>query len=185
MTLELLINSCRILDRPAQNLFFEQFKGYVMTVCRQYTSSDEEAKDLFQETFVKVFANLDTLKNPSSVKSWMRAIAVRLCLNYYKKNRKFEFAVDLEETNDKVSEDSADAIIGEMSAEEILEMIRLLPKSHQLVFNLFVIEGYSHKEIADKLDIAPSSSRVFLNAAKNKLKELLNNNHLGYSSKYS
>ncbi len=172
-----LIKACVRQERWAQRVLYEEFYGKMMGVCLRYSDAEEDALDILHEGFIKVFKNIGKYQPGTSLTSWIRRIMVNTAIDYYRKNvrRRTE---DIDQAYDLSSQD-ADAI-SQCSEKEILEAIQQLSPAYRAVFNLYVIEGYSHKEIAEALDITESTSRSNLVKARLKLKELLTSRFYGY-----
>lgn len=155
-------------ERWAQQLLYEQYYGVMMGVCLRYAGSRDEALDLLHEGFIKVFQRIDRYKPGTSLPSWIRTIVVNTCIDYYRRTvrRRTE---DLTEAGASVNDDP-DAL-SQLTEQEILAAVQDLSPAYRAVFNLYVIEGYSHKEIADALQITESTSRSNLVKARLKLQE--------------
>lgn len=151
-----------------------------MGIGRSYVKSEDLAQEITQDTFLKFFDTVGKLNEEALLKPWLRRIAVNTAIDYYRKNRKFRFHEEVEgHSLLQVNEDA----IGQMSYEEILKLLHQLPEDQSLVFNLYEVEGYSHKEIAEKLAITESSSRVYLTRAKHKLRQLIHLNYTVYAGR--
>lgn len=172
-----LIKACIQGERWAQKVLYEQYYSSMMGVCLRYSSNQEEALDILHEGFIKVFKNISKYQPGTSLSSWIRRIMVNTSIDYYRKNvrRRTE---DIEEAFHLTSSD-ADAI-SQCTEKEILEAVQQLTPAYRTVFNLYVLEGYSHKEIAELLNITESTSRSNLVKARTKLKELLTSRRYGY-----
>jgi RNA polymerase sigma-70 factor (ECF subfamily) len=131
----------------------------------------DESNDVIQEAFVKIYKNLDKYSFKGSFEGWMKRIVVNCCLEYMAKHKKVKFESETVLLN--TSSSNWELPISDMSVQEIVEMVNKLPIGYRTVFNLNVIEGYSHKEIGEQLGISESASRSQLTKAKAKLKELL------------
>ena len=169
-----LVAACQRRERWAQQKLYEEYYGKMMSVCLRYAGSEDEALDLLHEGFIKVFKNIGKYEAGTSLTAWMRRIIINTCIDTYRKNirRRTE---DLEVAFELHNED-VDAI-SQCSEQEILDAIQQLSPAYRAVFNLYVIEGYSHKEIADTLDITESTSRSNLVKARMKLKALLTDSY--------
>ncbi|HMO40679.1 MAG TPA: RNA polymerase sigma factor [Saprospiraceae bacterium] len=172
-----LIKACVRQERWAQKLLYEEYYSKMMGVCLRYAGSEDEAQDLLHEGFIKVFNNIGKYQPGTSLSSWIRRIMVNTAIDGYRKNirRRTE---DIEHAQE-LSTHEADAI-SQCSEQEILEAIQQLSPAYRAVFNLYVIEGYSHKEIGDCLAITESTSRSNLVKARLKLKEILTSRLYGY-----
>lgn len=151
-----------------------------MGIGRTYVKSEDLAQEITQDTFLKFFDTVGKLQTDALLKPWLRRIAVNTAIDYYRKNRKFRFHEEVEgHSLLQVNEDA----IGQMSYEEILKMLHQLPEDQHLIFTLYEVEGYSHKEIAEKLAITESSSRVYLTRAKHMLRQLIHLYHTVYAGR--
>lgn len=166
-----LIAACVRQERWAQQRLYEEFYGRMMSICLRYADREEDALDMLHEGFIKVFRHIGKYTPNTSLHAWIRTIIVNTCIDHYRKMDRRRT-----ETLDHVPADShPDASALDMiSAEEILSLVRELTPAYRVVFNLYVLEGYSHKEIADMLDITESTSRSNLVKARTKLQAALN-----------
>ncbi|MCC6460845.1 MAG: sigma-70 family RNA polymerase sigma factor [Saprospiraceae bacterium] len=164
-------------ERWAQQLLYEQYYGKMMGVCLRYAGSRDEALDLLHEGFIKVFQNISRYKAGTSLPAWIRTIMVNTCIDYYRKTirRRTE---DITEAS-YLSNDDPDAL-SHLTEQEILAAVQELSPAYRAVFNLYVVEGYSHKEIADALQITESTSRSNLVKARIKLKEFFTTRHMSF-----
>ena len=165
-----LIQACVRRERWAQKVLYEEYYSRVMGVCLRYATDEEEALDILHEGFIKVFRHVGKYKPGTSLSAWIRRIMVNTAIDYYRKNSRRR-TEDMDEAYD-ISTNDPDAI-SRCTEQEILEAIQELTPSYRAVFNLYVIEGYAHKEIAELLDITESTSRSNLVKARLKLKEIL------------
>ena len=149
----------------------------MMGICLRYSNDQEEAFDILHEGFIKVFKNISKYQPGTSLSAWIRRIMVNTAIDYYRKSirRRTE---DLEQAYDLSTAD-ADAV-SQCTEKEILEAVQQLSPAYRAVFNLYVIEGYSHREIAEMLDITESTSRSNLVKARLKLQALLSSRSYGY-----
>ncbi|WP_282777951.1 RNA polymerase sigma factor [Phaeodactylibacter xiamenensis] len=165
-----LIQACVRRERWAQKVLYEEYYSRMMGVCLRYATDEEEALDILHEGFIKVFRHVSKYKPGTSLSAWIRRIMVNTAIDYFRKNSRRR-TEDMDEAYD-ISTNDPDAI-SRCSEQEILEAIQELTPSYRAVFNLYVIEGYAHKEIAELLDITESTSRSNLVKARSKLKEIL------------
>jgi len=165
-----LIQACVRRERWAQKALYETYYSQMMGVCLRYANDEEEALDILHEGFIKVFRHIKKYQPGTSLTAWVRRIMVNTSIDYYRKNMRRR-TEDIEQAYDLSSTD-ADAI-SQCSEREILAAIQELTPAYRAVFNLYIIEGYSHREIADMLDITESTSRSNLVKARLKLKEML------------
>ena len=164
-----LIHSCLKNDRKAQKTLYDNYSRKMMGVCIRYSNDTETAKDMLQDGFIKIFGNLSTFQFNGSFEGWMRRIFVNTCLEHLRKTDILHDAADLDYAAAPLSSGSHTAI-EQMSANDLMKLINELPKGFRLIFNMYEIEGYSHKEIADALNITESTSRSQLTRAKQLLK---------------
>jgi RNA polymerase sigma factor (sigma-70 family) len=163
-----LFNRCLQLEPKAQRLFYDHYKGRLMGLCRRYVRHSAEADDIFQEAFIKIFRQLSTLKNIDLLNSWIKRIVINTALNHIEANLKFK---NTENTEGVEIVDTHDwEILSQMTTETLLAFIQKLPDGYRLVFNLYVIDGFKHSEIADMLKITEGTSKSQLSHAKNYLK---------------
>lgn len=165
-----IIEGCIKNEASAQEKLYNLYSRRMMAVCLRYTRSRFEAEDIFHEAFVKVFANIHSWKG-GSFEGWMRRIFVNTAINHYHQNRRYFDHVDSSHAETMLSA-SAD-IIAELSNQQLMEMANRMPAGYKLIFNLHVVEGYNHNEIAKMLNIAEGSSKSQLSKAKAYMKKLI------------
>ena len=169
MTNELLIKKCLDGNARAQKLLYEQFGPKLMGVCFRYATSAEEAEDLLQDGFIKIFEKLDKYSGIGSFEGWMRRIVVNTALDNIRKNKKFLLHTDINDAEYKLH--SNDFIEERLAAKDLLKVLQSIPLGYKTIFNLYAIEGYSHKEIAEQLNITTSTSKSQYSRAKALLRE--------------
>lgn len=165
-----LIQACVARERWAQKRLYESFYGKMMGVCLRYANNEDDALDILHEGFIKVFKNIASYQPGTALSAWIRRIMVNTAIDYYRKTIRRR-TDDLETAYD-VSSDEPDAI-SQCSEKDILIAITQLTPAYRTVFNLYVIEGFSHREIAEQLDITESTSRSNLVKARLKLQAIL------------
>lgn len=180
-----IFEKCKKGDAKAQRILYDLFKGKLMGLCRRYTQSREEAQDVLQEAFIRIFTHFHQLKSTDKLESWMKSIAVRTAINYYHKGKgralMFSNVEDVE--NEQIVDEKS---LQSISDEFLLGVINELPDGCRIVFNLFAVEGYGHAEIAEMLHISEGTSRSQLYHAKYLLKEKLKcQNLIHYYEKFS
>ena len=173
-----LITACINKERWAQKMLYEDHYPKMMGVCLRYAGSQDEALDILHEGFIKVFRNLNKYEPGTSLYSWIRRIMVNTAIDYYRKMVRRR--TDDIETAYSVSSNDADAL-SQLSEQEILGAIQELSPAYRAVFNLYIIEGYSHKEIANLLGITESTSRSNLVKARIKLQAKLKAKNMMYN----
>lgn len=165
-----LIAACVRQERWAQQRVYEEHYGKMMGVCMRYASHEEDALDMLHEGFIKVFRYITKYKPGTSLQAWIRTVIVNTCIDHYRKNHRRR-TEDLDQIQPLANGDIS--ALDMISAEEILALVRDLSPAYRMVFNLYILEGYSHKEIAEMLDITESTSRSNLVKARLKLQEAL------------
>lgn len=163
-----LIQGCIKENQLCQKALWDKYAPKLLTVCLRYLPSREEAEDTLMEGFVKILDHLHTFKGESALETWMRRIMVNSCLNKLR-TLKITDSID----SDRTDYPNSDNVFAHLSAKELMQLIGKLPEGYKTVFNLFVIEGYTHKEIADTLKIEEATSRSQLNKARKALQEMI------------
>jgi RNA polymerase sigma factor (sigma-70 family) len=173
------IKACARRETWAQQLLYEEYYGPMMALCMRYAGNDDDALDILHEGFIKVFRSIGSYQPDTSLNAWIKRIMVNTAIDSYRKvvRRRTE---DIESAFD-VSALDADAV-SQCSEKEILEAIQQLSPVYRTVFNLYVLEGYSHREIGNLLSITESTSRSNLVKARMKLKDILTNRKFGYDA---
>lgn len=166
-----LVEACLRGERSAQKRLYDIYAQRMMPICIRYTNDRDSALDLLHDGFVKVFAHLEDFKFEGSFDGWMRRIFVNTALGQVRKVAEQPYMVDVEEAYGLSQNDYS--VLDEMSAEEILQCVARLPDVYRTVFNMYVMDDYSHKEIAEKLNVTEPSSRVYFLRARKLLQEML------------
>lgn len=164
-----LIDGCRKSDRASQRALYDRYCRKMLVVCLRYSKTTAEAEDILQEGFVKVFNGLKDFRQESKLETWITRIMVNTALNAQRKKLYLYPMVDVQEIDLPEEELSISGI----HFTQLLEMIQALPQGCQIVFNLFAIEGYSHKEIAEQLGISEGTSKSQFARAKSLLQKRL------------
>ena len=171
MTEEAILQGCLKNHAAAQKELYNRYSPKMLAVCYRFAHNREDAEDMLQESFIKVFLQIHTFQNKGAFEGWIRRIIVHTCINFLKKYKKFNESVDLEVAGFvHIKEETIPSI---MQAKQVTECIRLLPIGYRTVLNLYAIEGYSHREIAIMLDIEESTSRSQYTRAKTMLENIL------------
>lgn len=169
-----LIARCKDNDRGAQKEIFELFAAKMMAICMRYCSNREDAQDMLQEGFIKVFSKMESFKGESSLVTWMTRIFINTSLSEYRKAhlkyRHEEFDGD---KHDETEEESME-FEEPRSAEEVLKAIQDLPEIYRVIINLYAVDGLSHMQIARELGITEGTSKSRLSRGRQLLKEILN-----------
>lgn len=166
-----IIDGCINGKQKFQHQLYSTFASKMYGVACRYASSDVEAQDILQDSFVKVFQKLKTFKREGSLEGWIRRIVVNTALDCIRKNKNSYLNVDLSEAEYLAPDKNM--ILANLNAEEILQLLKTIPVGYRTVFNLYAIEGYSHKEIADKLEISENTSKSQYSRAKAFLRKLV------------
>ncbi len=154
-------------------MLYRQFYSFAMSVCLRYTPNSEDAREILNDSFMKVFNHIDDFDQEKPFKSWFRRILVNTALDHYRINKKYRLQIsyDAEELEITDGQYLKEGDI-DFNAEEILRFFEYLPELLRVIFNLYEVEGYSHQEIAGMLDIAPGTSRSHLSRAKKMLRKI-------------
>ena len=171
MTEELMLAGSIKNNASAQEELYSRFSPRMLGVCYRFAKNREDAEDMLQEGFIKVFTQLHQYRSEGSLEGWIRRIVVHTCINILKKNKKFSESVDL--IHAKSIHIREELIPSIMQAKQVVECIRILPLGYRTVLNLYAIEGFSHKEIGQLLDIEESTSRSQYTRAKAMLEDIL------------
>ena len=167
-----IISGCKKGDRKAQERLYKNYYRAMITVCLRYTKNDEDAVEVLNNGFLKVFRNIHRYESSqASLYTWIRTIVVNSCLDFIKQRQKLE---KVNELNAETEVHIAPDVITKMKAAELLEQVRRLAPATQAVFNLYAIEGYSHKEIGQLLSISEGTSKWHLSEARKNLQQLIN-----------
>ena len=166
-----LIEHCLENDPKAQELLYKRYSRRMYGVCLRFARNTLEADDILQEGFIKVFSFLKDFRNDGSLEGWIRRTIVNTAINYYnsKQNEWKETTIEKAELYQSMAEDTLDKI----STNDLLNLIHQLPEGYRLVFNLYIIEGYNHQEIAEMLNISESTSKSQLSRARMALQQSL------------
>ncbi len=169
---EQLVRALRKADSRAQRLLYEKYSGRMMAVCFRYVNDRMIAEDILVEGFMKVFEKIEQFKSEGSLEGWIRRIMVNESLGYLRKHKYAEMQVSIEGAADVADFQPADS---KMAEEDLLAMINRLSAGYKTVFNLYAIEGYSHAEIAEMLQITESTSKSQLHRARAILQQMVVN----------
>jgi len=162
-----LIDGCKRGDRSSQKRLFEKYYAMMLAICLRYAQNEEDAKDLLQEGFAKIFLKIKQFKENERIRAWMKTIMVNTAIDKYRSeiNKPYQTEVNDSDTTGDLDQE----LMEYFNIQDITELIQNLPDNCRTVFNLFAIEGYSHDEIAEMLDIKASTSRSQLNYARKQL----------------
>ena len=163
------IQGCRKNHRESQRMVYEIMAPKLYRLCKRYLKKEEEIEEVLADAFFTIFTKIEQLKEDLAFEAWARKITVNNCLLQIKKNINFNLYLEDVSYNSQPLTDE----VTDLEEEDLLNLLQYIPDGCQTIFNLFVIEGYSHKEIAEQLGISEGTSKSQLNAAKSKLKELV------------
>lgn len=166
-----LIQNCVKGDPVAQRKLFEKFAPKMMTVCLRYLKDVQEAEDVLQDGFIKIFQKIDAYQFTGSFEGWMRKIIVNTALDQIRRNRNMGFSEEFDTIEYKM--ESSDHIFEDLVAQDLMKLIANLPDGYKVVFNMFAIEGYSHKEIGELLGISENTSKSQFSRARAYLRNKL------------
>ncbi len=157
-----IILGCKAQNRIAQKLFVEEYSRYLFAVCRRYIYDQELAKDCLQESLVEILQKIGKYNEEGKFKSWIATITVRKCLRQIKAIKKHQYT-EMESVTEPGCEDKT---LLKLEHNDVMKFINTLPENYRIVINMYLVEGFSHKEISDELGINESSSRSILTRAK-------------------
>jgi len=171
MTDDELVRGCVANNPKTQESLFEQFSRKMMGVCIRYADSQEEAEDMLQNGFIRVFEKIETFKGTGSLEGWIRKIIVNESLTYLRKNKAMQMNIDINDVKYRIpGNNHVDERVNE---KDLLKMIQRLPIGFRTVFNMYAIEGYTHKEIAHLMGISEGTSKSQYSRAKVHLQNML------------
>lgn len=166
-----IIKGCIKGDKASQYALYEMFKRDVMGICMRYSRDRSEAEDMMQEGFIKVYSDLYQYRPIGPLGGWIRRVVVNSCLRFIRKRKRLVFnefsgmKTELIPTNENV--------VSDLGAQDLMKLVQKLPDGYRLVFNLYVVEGFSHQEIADQLGISVNTSKSQLSRAKANLRKTI------------
>ena len=165
-----LLKGCLQNDRKSQRDLYQHFYGYGLSICLRYSDDRDEAVELLNQAFMKIFTSLKKFDMSRPFKPWLRRILINTCINNFRK-KNIAPTVELDEAKNQYA---PDLILSGISYEDIVGMIRKLSPGYRAVFNLYVMEGYSHTEISKMLGVSIGTSKSNLSKAKKNLRMVLN-----------
>jgi RNA polymerase sigma factor (sigma-70 family) len=175
--LSMYIEGCALNDRASQKKIYYSFYGYAMSVCDRYTSSYDDSIEILNDGFLKIFKEIHRYKpaytdTVGSFMGWLRKIMIYTAIDHFRKNRKYRFTTDMDDGMVQISARGADAL-DNISYEEIIRSVQELTPAYRAVFNLFIIEGFTHEEISKQLRISIGTSKSNLAKARMQLQKIL------------
>lgn len=170
---ETILINCRKMQREAQRHVYEYMSPKLYRTCKRYLKKEEEIEEVLADAFYTIFTKMEQLKELAAFEAWARKITVNQCLHQLKRN--INFNIYIEEASIQLQPETLPET--NLEEEDLLNLLNFIPVGCKTIFNLFVIEGYGHKDIAQMLKISEGTSKSQLNVAKTKLKELVNNHY--------
>ncbi|MFN8211923.1 MAG: sigma-70 family RNA polymerase sigma factor [Bacteroidales bacterium] len=169
-----IIKGCARHDRKAQKMLYDRYSRFLLGVCMRYSTDRSEAEDILQDAFMKIYFSIGDFSGTGSFAGWLRKVAVNTAITHYHRNLKHRHHIEIEEF---VSVETGTESFEEelFSADELYKVLNDLPSGYRMVFNLYAVEGYKHKEIAEMLGIDTNTSKSQYSRAKAVLREKLDN----------
>lgn len=171
MTDEQLVAGCLTGDRVAQKELYKTYSRKMMSICMRYANGREQAQDILQDGFVKVFQKMDHFRGDGPLGGWIARTMVNTALDHLRRNKPYDHSLDLTEAEHLHAED--EHVLSGMTTDELMLLIQALPPGYRTVFNLFAIEGYPHKDIGEMLGVSENTSKSQFMKARAYLRKLL------------
>lgn len=177
--IDAIISGCRNGDRKAQELLYKNYYRVMVTLCLRYTKNEADAVEVLNNAFLKVFKNIQRYEPAqASLYTWIRTVVINCCLDFVMARQKM---TSHQELTEDVEVHIPAEVTGRMKAAELLELIRRLSPATQTVFNLYVMEGYNHREIGKMLGISEGTSKWHLSEARKNLQKMIKNLDVSHS----
>lgn len=173
-----LIRGCMENNRKSQEMLYRRYAKTMYNVCLIYECDRENAKDILQEGFIKIFRNIGSFDRKGSLKCWIKKIITNTAIDYYRKNNNEKQFIPIENIVHPFSEEESVASI--LDTQDIISQVNRLPHGARMIFQLYAIEGYSHKEISDLLNISEGTSKSQINRAKHLLQQWIGDKRIKY-----
>ncbi len=168
LSLEEMIEGCKRGNRKSQELLYKSFASKMLTVCARYAKDNFEAEDILQVAFVKIFEKIKDFKGDGSFEGWVRRIMVNTSIEFYRKNSRMLAVVDIDHAPETPVQENQ---LSKINMADLLRIVQSLSPGYRMIFNMYAIEGYSHKEIAEELGISEGTSKSQLARARAILQE--------------
>jgi RNA polymerase sigma-70 factor (ECF subfamily) len=165
-----LIGGCIRKERGSQKMLYKAFYGFSMGICLRYANNRDEAAEVMNQGFFKVFTRIETYDTSRPFKAWLGRIMMNVSIDYYRANLKMAYAEDLDKAENMSNDELPDQ---KLNYEDLLAMVQKLPNAYRTVFNLYAIDGYTHEEIGELLSISSGTSKSNLHKARQKLKQMI------------
>jgi RNA polymerase sigma factor (sigma-70 family) len=177
---DILVERCKKKDRQACAQLYDQYSKAMYNICLRMVNDSGHAEDILQESFLQVFTHISGFRGQSTIGAWIKRIVINHCLNHLKK-RKTRF-LEINEKSESLSDSgSVDEREFSLTVENIREAVRQLPDGYRIVFNLYLMEEHSHKQIAEMLGMSESAVKTQYHRAKQKIREIINHHHVDLS----
>lgn len=170
-TLDDLINDCKAGKRKAQAVLYKKYASSLLGLCMRYSKTRDEAEDILQEGFIKIFNKMKSLEKSSSLEPWMKRIMINTAINSYHKNLKHYYNQNIDDVQIENMDEEQHEYMPHISPDQVLKSVQELPEGYRMVLNMYVFDGFSHKEIADQLGVSVNTSKTQLLKARKKLKQ--------------
>ncbi len=167
-----IVDKCKDYNKKAQKELYDVYSPVLFGICLRYSNSKTEAEDILQVGFMKIFTKINDYSGKGSFEGWMKRIIVNTAISHYHKNKKYKDNYDIDEIKETDVEGATFDTV-DFTKEELFYVINKLPEGYKMIFNLYAVEGYKHKEIAKKLNISENTSKSQYSRAKEKLKKML------------
>tara|TARA_B110000046_G_scaffold49092_1_gene54614 strand:+ start:2952 stop:3479 length:528 start_codon:yes stop_codon:yes gene_type:complete len=168
-----MLRGCQANEEQAQKFLFDKYSRIMTGVCVRYADTHEEAQDIVQEGFIKVFKKIAMFSGKGSLEGWVRRIMVNTSLDYLRSIKNERFNVDIDDVSYKLKED--ESVTSELNKDDLLQLVQSLAIGYRTVFNMYAIEGYTHREIAEELSISENTSKSQYSRARGILQKKLEN----------
>lgn len=180
LALEEVIAGCLKNDNKCKEMVYKSFYGYLMGIILRYVNDRNDAEELVNDSFIKIFKGIAQFSSPKentelqkAFKGWIARISSRTAIDFLRTKKTNLYVDDIAEDQQPITQVNA---VSQLNVQDIFKLLKQLPETHRIIFNMYEIEGFSHDEISKMLNIPESSSRVYLTRAKNKLRELYSKN---------
>lgn len=166
--LKVILDRCKKGKSGSQEELYRRFASAMYGLCLQYANCEEDAQDIMQEGFIKVFTKLDQVKDPAALPGWIRRVMINTALEKYRSQVLLQ---RVDEVKEEIGESADNTVFENLTCDELVELIKTLTPRYRMVFNLYAIEGYSHKEISETMGISVGTSKSNLSRARTILQE--------------
>lgn len=173
---EFLLSGCKRNDRRSQESLYKLFAGKMYAICLSYAGERPLAQDILQESFIKVFRNIDNYKNDGSLEGWIRRIVANTAIDHIRKKKREGNYIDIEPGNQDLQ--APDSVLKMIGFNELMQQVERLPEGARMIFNMHALDGYSHKEIAERLNITEGTSKSQFSRARKLLMNFIS--HAGF-----